>query len=87
MTSKIDDICTNILLVLSKNTADAIDYAKLQRDVGAGSSKTIKKHVSHLSRMGLVEVRTEKRGMRCYYKISLSSKGVDTVQHFQQKGN
>ena len=83
--SKTDDICTNILLVLLKNTTDATDYAQLQRSVGAGSLKTIKKHVDHLLQRGLVEVRTEKRGMRDYYKISLSSKGVDTVAVFNRK--
>jgi len=87
MTSRIDDICTNILSVLLKNTTDAMDYAQLQRAVGAGSSTTIKKHVDHLLKEELAEVKTEKRGMRRYYRISLSSKGVDTARRLQQKGN
>jgi DNA-binding HxlR family transcriptional regulator len=85
--SKTDDICTNILLILLKNTTDPTDYAQLQRSVGAGSLKTVKKHVDHLLQRGLVDVKTEKRGMRHYYKISLSSKGVDTASRLKQKSN
>jgi len=87
MTSRIDDACAKILLALSRNTADAVDFAQLQRAMGAGSVRTVKRHVEHLQGMGLVQVRTEKRGMRDYYRISLNSKGNDTVRRLQQKGN
>lgn len=87
MISKIDDICAKILVVLLKNTADAMDYAQLQRNIGAGSVRTIKKHIEHLLNMGLVNVKTERRGMRFYYRISLSRKGIDIASSFQQKGN
>jgi DNA-binding HxlR family transcriptional regulator len=82
MTSQIDDVCTKILLALQKNKAD-IDYAQLQRSVGAGSIKTIKKHVKHLLDMGFIEVNSLHRGMRVYYKISLSKKGIDIVSRLK----
>jgi DNA-binding HxlR family transcriptional regulator len=82
MISEIDEICRKILLALQKNKAD-VDYAQLQRDVGAGSIKTIKKHVKHLLDKGLVEVNTLHRGMRVYYKISLSKKGIDMISRLK----
>jgi len=82
MTSQIDDVCTKILLALHKNKADT-DYAQLQRSVGAGSIKTIKKHVKHLLDMGFIEVNSLHRGMRVYYKISLSKKGIDMVSRLK----
>jgi DNA-binding HxlR family transcriptional regulator len=86
MISKIDDVCTKILFALQKNETDT-DYAQLQRNVGAGSIKTIKKHVKHLLDMGLIEVNSIQRGMRVYYKISLSKKGIDMVSRLKQKSN
>jgi DNA-binding HxlR family transcriptional regulator len=82
MTSEIDEICRKILLALQKNKADT-DYAQLQRNVGAGSIKTIKKHVKHLLDKGLVEVDSLHRGMRVYYKISLSKKGIDIISRLK----
>jgi DNA-binding HxlR family transcriptional regulator len=82
MISEIDEICRKILLALQKNKAD-VDYAQLQRDVGAGSIKTIKKHVKHLLDKGLVEVNTLHRGMQVYYKISLSKKGIDMISRLK----
>ncbi|MEM3760554.1 MAG: hypothetical protein QXZ02_05535 [Candidatus Bathyarchaeia archaeon] len=82
MTSEIDEICRKILLALQKNKADT-DYAQLQRSVGAGSIKTIKKHVKHLLDKGFVEVNLLHRGMRVYYKISLSKKGIDMISRLK----
>jgi DNA-binding HxlR family transcriptional regulator len=84
MISKIDDACAKILLTLLK---DKTDYAQLQRSVGAGSVETIKRHVKHLLDKGLVEVNREHRGMRFYYKISLTKKGVEIASHLKQKSN
>lgn len=83
--SRIDDVCTKILLALAKDTADAADYAKLQRTVGAGSVQTIKRHIEHLKQMGMVHVKTEKRGIRDFYKISLSKKGSEAAHSFDKK--
>jgi len=87
MMSDIDDVCNQIILVLAKNSSSSVDYAQLQRNVGAGSVQTVKKHVKHLLEAGLVKVETENRGMRIYYKISLSKKGIKMSRNLHRKDN
>jgi len=73
LTSEFDEVCSRILVALLKN---ASNFAGLQRSVGAGSARTIKKHAKHLTDKGLIEVNRERRGVRFYYNISLTEKGT-----------
>lgn len=74
MTSEFDEVCSSILGALLKNMSN---FAELQRYVGAGSVRTIKKHVKHLTDRGLVKVNRERQGLRFYYNISLTKKGIE----------
>lgn len=82
MASTIDDICKKILQILGSNTTD---FALLQRSIGAGSMRTIKNHVKHLEEKGLVQVKKERRGIRDYYRISLTKKGADVAAHLSKE--
>jgi len=73
LTLVLDNVCTNLLKFISTTPKN---YNQLQIDIGAGSTKTVKSHVNHLLKAGLVIVEKEKHGVREYYKITLSEKGV-----------
>ena len=80
MTSEFDEVCSKILLALLKNMSN---FAELQRSVGAGSVRTIKRHVKHLTDKELVKVNRERQGLRFYYNISLTPKGIEVASDLE----
>lgn len=70
----IDDVCEKILEVLSTVPKS---LAQITREVGAASTKSIKQHLTHLDEKGLVNIKKEKVGLRYYYQITISNKGID----------
>ena len=68
---KIDPTCKLIMISLLDGDKD---YAQLQRAINAGSNKAVKSHVKHLSPT-YVSVKKEPRGLRTFYKLSLTEEG------------
>lgn len=75
MNSKLDGICTKILLTLI-NKDYLLTYADIQREVGT-SYKTVRNHIGHLEEKELVSKKKRWKGQKYEYEISLTEIGKD----------
>ncbi len=72
MTSAHDKICERFLKILRKGIKN---YADLQREARLGSSRTIKAHIEHLVKEGLIRDRRKPQGANYTHEVSLTKKG------------
>ena len=80
--SGLDDVCKQILAALLKGQKA---YSGVQREIGAGSLKTVKNHVKHLQDAKLVKVDKLRRGIRYFPEISLTEKGSEVARNVGQE--
>lgn len=78
-----DETCKVILISLLKGLND---FAEVQREISAGSYKTVKNHIkNHLVPAGLTELIQKKKGLRIYYEIKLTENGKIIAQNLKGK--
>lgn len=68
-----DNIDKKIISALRRKNGQ--DFASLRQKANVGSTKTIEKHVKHLSRFGLVIDEKISKGTRKFHHVILTSKG------------